>query len=167
MTKQLILGAARSGKSREAELRAAATGKQLIYIATATAGDAEMAERIQQHRAQRGGEWHLVEEEQQLTTALMRYNSSANCVLVDCLTLWLSNCLLAGCWPAEKTRLVGCLDNFEADLIMVGNEVGSGIVPMGELSRQFVDQNGWLHQALAKRCDRVSLVVAGLPMELK
>lgn len=167
MTKQLILGGARSGKSAEAERRCLATSKQLIYIATGAAGDGEMAERIAIHRSRRGAEWTLVEEQSQLLTTLQRFNSAEYCVLVDCLTLWLSNCLHFECWESESKALVDGLAALQCDVVLVSNEVGSGVVPLGQLSRQFVDESGRLHQQLAQICDGVSLVVAGLPVELK
>ena len=168
---ELILGGARSGKSSYAESLAKASGKQLVYIATASAGDAEMAQRIQMHQQQRAADqWHTHEEELLLAKAISQFNSSQYIILVDCLTLWLTNCLLAeetDAWPRQKQALLDLLDQLEADLLCVSNEVGSGIVPLGELSRQFVDEAGWLNQALAAKADKVSLVVAGLPTTLK
>lgn len=165
----LILGGARSGKSTYAEKTAielAGNRRKRVYIATASAGDSEMSERIQQHQQRRDEEWHLVEEPIELATQICRLNAG-DVVLVDCLTLWLSNCLHQECWPTQRDALIDTLSTTEANIIMVSNEVGSGIVPMGELSRQFVDHSGWLHQALAERCDTVTLVVAGLAMPLK
>ena len=164
---QLILGGARSGKSRLAEQRARASGKRLIYLATATAGDGQMAQRIATHQQRRDEQWQLVEEPLQLAQTLGRYNSSEYCILVDCLTLWLSNCLHHNCWPQQREALLQTLPELHCQLILVSNEVGSGIVPLGELSRQFADQSGFLHQALAGLCHRVTLTVAGLPLELK
>ncbi|WP_116365344.1 bifunctional adenosylcobinamide kinase/adenosylcobinamide-phosphate guanylyltransferase [Parahaliea mediterranea] len=164
---QLILGGARSGKSRHAEACATASGKQVHYIATAAAGDAEMARRIAHHQTRRDPLWQLHEEPLALHRVLQAHNRPGHCLLVDCLTLWLSNCLGADCWEQERDRLLAVLDTLQADLILVSNEVGSGIVPLGELSRRFVDEAGWLHQRLASRCQRVSLVCAGLPLVLK
>lgn len=170
---QLILGGARSGKSRLAETRAIAwaeshPGRKLVYVATATAGDGEMTERIAHHQARRGEVWQLVESTMQLSDTLIRYRDENTCVLVDCLTLWISNCMHHGSWDQEREQLVQLIQGAAiGELIMVSNEVGSGVVPLGELSRQFVDASGHLHQALAAYCDKVTLVVAGLPLELK
>ncbi len=162
-----MLGGARSGKSRRAEELAEATGKRLCYLATATAGDSEMAERIARHRRRRGAAWQLREEPLALAAALRELDGARRCVLVECLTMWLSNCLHEGCWEEQREALCGQLERCRADVILVGNEVGSGIVPLGELSREFVDHSGRLHQRLAERCDRVSLVVAGQMLALK
>jgi len=164
---QLILGGARSGKSRIAEQRVADTGLQKIYLATATAGDGEMSERIKKHQADRDDHWLLLEEPVLLADTLRQYSAADNCILVDCLTLWLSNCLHHQCWAEQQQALLGCLDQLPGTVIFVTNEVGQGIVPMGELTRQFVDEAGFLHQRLAAICDRVTLVVAGLAQELK
>lgn len=174
---QLILGGARSGKSCIAEERAIAwardvSGRKLVYIATAAAGDGEMAARIQHHRARRGSEWQVVECAERLTEALARHLAPDTCVLVDCLTLWISNCLHTGCWQEQRENLLAFTGAWAqqqngGELIFVSNEVGSGIVPLGELSRTFVDASGQLHQALARHCAQVTLVVAGLPLPLK
>ena len=166
----LILGGARSGKSGFAErlVEQICTEKkaQKVYIATATAGDAEMAARIKRHQDDRDAQWTIIEEPIDLAARLD--NATAEqCLLVDCLTLWLSNCLYKECWDKQRINLFKSLEHCLADVVMVSNEVGSGIIPMGELSRQFVDQAGWLHQALAKQCSDVSLVVAGLQSVLK
>lgn len=167
MTKQLILGGARSGKSRYAEQLAMRADKTRVYIATAEALDAEMAARISQHRDDREASWIVIEEPVELAQALADHDAAEHCVLIDCLTLWVSNCLHRECWQQESRRLLELLPKLQAELIMVSNEVGSGIVPMGELSREFVDSSGRLHQQLAALCDRVCLIVAGLPLELK
>lgn len=168
--KHLILGGARSGKSNLAESLAQdiadTQNKQLIYIATAQAGDNEMAERIQRHQNSRRVDWHLIEQSIDLASELNNATKQ-QCVLIDCLTLWLSNCLHKDCWAEQKEQFINALQDCPADVIMVSNEVGSGIVPMGELSRRFVDECGWLHQELGATCDQVSLVVAGLRMPLK
>lgn len=167
--KQLILGGARSGKSRLAEQRAQASGQKVVYIATAQAMDGEMEVRIQQHREARPEHWKVVEEPLQLADVLVREAADDVCLLVDCLTLWMTNLLLSGDdkLKHEVEALYSVLDTLPGSLIMVSNEVGWGIVPMGELSRQFQDQTGWLHQRLAQVCDQVTLTVAGLPMEIK
>ncbi|MDI3323225.1 bifunctional adenosylcobinamide kinase/adenosylcobinamide-phosphate guanylyltransferase [Pontibacterium granulatum] len=167
--KQLILGGARSGKSHLAEMRAESSGKRVIYVATAQAWDEEMAERIRRHREQRPDHWQLIEEPVSLADVLQAHASADTCVLVDCLTLWVTNLLLAE--PGELERELDAFYKVLADLpgevILVSNEVGWGIVPMGELSRQFQDQAGWLHQRLGEICERVTLTVAGIPMEIK
>ena len=168
--KQLILGGARSGKSKLADTLATKSGKKVVYIATGEALDAEMKLRIQQHQAQRSVEWQTVEEPIELAKALTQFNHSQYCVLVDCLTLWITNCLLSEdthCWSAQKNALLDELNEFKGDLILVSNEAGQGIVPVGEINRQFVDESGWLHQRLAQACEKVIWVVAGLPQVLK
>jgi len=165
--KQLILGGARSGKSQLAEARAKLTGKSLYYLATGSAGDTEMAARVSQHKISRGKEWTLIEEQIQIAKTIESIDDKNHTIVVDCLTLWLSNCLQKNELTEQKDNLIRLLPDIQADVIFVSNEVGSGIVPLGELSREFVDQSGWLHQELGKICDRVTLVVAGLPLELK
>ena len=165
----LILGGARSGKSAFAEREALATpaARRWSYIATGQAHDAEMAERIAHHRAHRDGRWQTVEAPLGLADAIAAHDAADAVVLVDCLTLWLSNALAADAWPAERDALLAVLPGCTARVLLVSNEVGSGVVPLGELSRAFVDEAGRLHQALAALCPRVSLVVAGLPLDLK
>ncbi|MES1952195.1 adenosylcobinamide kinase/adenosylcobinamide-phosphate guanylyltransferase [Salinisphaera sp. S4-8] len=170
--KELVLGGTRSGKSRHAETRALSLDvSRWVYVATALAGDEEMAARIQHHRAQRDARWQTIEAPQALGACLRRLDAPDRCILVDCLTLWLSNCLgdetHPGCWAEERDALLAAVDASRARLLFVSNEVGSGIVPLGALSRRFADEAGRLHQALAARCDRVTLVVAGLPLTLK
>lgn len=173
--KHLILGGARSGKSRYAEQQAQQHAEknhqQLWYVATATRGDDEMVLRIQEHQMRRGEQWQLIEEPVDLVSQLNRLDSEDHCVLIDCLTLWLSNILLSEeanvSWKKIKPLFLQAFTSSKASIFMVSNEVGSGIVPMGELSRQFVDESGWLHQDLATACDQVSLVTAGLPLALK
>jgi adenosylcobinamide kinase/adenosylcobinamide-phosphate guanylyltransferase len=164
---ELILGGARSGKSRLAEQRAGAGGREPVYIATGSAGDAEMAARIHHHQARRGPQWRLRETPLQLADCLLAEQRPDRCLLVDCLTLWLSNCLQQQCWPRQRDALLQILPRLRGKVIFVSNEVGSGIVPLGQLSREFVDASGALHQQLARYCQRVTLVVAGLPLELK
>jgi adenosylcobinamide kinase/adenosylcobinamide-phosphate guanylyltransferase len=169
--KELILGGARSGKSSLAERSAKASGLSLIYVATGQAGDKEMAERIVHHQERRGDEWQLIEEPVQLAETLKANATADTCILVDCLTLWLSNCLFADedghTWEQQKQTLLDCLETLPGHIIFVGNETGMGVIPMGEISRRFVDENGWLHQSLAQRCNKVTLTVAGLPHVLK
>ncbi len=167
---QLILGGARSGKSRLAEARATASGLEVVYIATATTGDdPEMAARIQRHRAGRPAEWRLIEEPLCLAQVLRETAAADRCLLVDCLTLWLTNLLLRDVELMRREIEAFCtvLPHLPGELILVSNEVGWGIVPLGALSRTFQDETGWLHQRLAQQCDRVTLTVAGLPLELK
>jgi adenosylcobinamide kinase / adenosylcobinamide-phosphate guanylyltransferase len=167
---ELILGGARSGKSRFAEQQALASGKKLHYIATAQVLDDEMADRIKVHQLRRADDWETIEEAYELTKALKTHAHEDHCLLVDCLTLWLNNLLhfnSSGRWNEEKNKLVEVLPTLPGHIILVSNEVGSGIVPMGELSRRFVDEIGWLHQDIAGLSDRVSLIVAGLPQVLK
>lgn len=167
--RHLILGGARSGKSGYAEQCAlAAPGiRQWVYVATADAGDAEMDARIRNHRAARDARWHTVEETTRLASVLAAYDDAETCVLVDCLTLWLSNCLARDCWIAERDALIDTVAASRSRLLLVSNEVGSGVVPLGEMSRRFVDESGRLHQRLGELCGRVTLVVAGLPLTLK
>lgn len=203
----LVLGGARSGKSRYGEAlvrQYTALGFDACYVATAQALDDEMTTRIAKHQAGRsddGIEWQLFEESLALTALLKRLAKPGRVILVDCLTLWLTNQLLASnlniddepaptewnatdfatstfavstsddkahaSWQAEKTAFVDSLVELEGVVILISNEVGSGIVPLGELSRQFVDEAGWLNQAVATLADNVTLVVAGLPLALK
>ncbi len=168
--KELILGGVRSGKSRLAESHAQATGLDVIYVATATAQDDEMRARIAHHQAQRPGHWQLVEEPLALAAALQRNAAPNNCALVDCLTLWLTN-LLCLEDEARLRREIGALlevlPELPGQIILVSNETGMGVVPLGELTRRYCDEAGWLHQALAQQCDKVILTVAGLPLHLK
>ncbi|HHQ14552.1 MAG TPA: bifunctional adenosylcobinamide kinase/adenosylcobinamide-phosphate guanylyltransferase, partial [Chromatiales bacterium] len=156
--KQLLLGGARSGKSALAERLAAASGLPVTYIATATPGDSEMAVRIQHHRVRRPGAWETAEVPLRLSEALQTRAAARHCLLVDCLTLWLTNWLLRNDdlgWRAERAGLLQALPELPGEIILVSNETGSGVVPMGALSRRFVDEAGWLHQDIAQRCDRV------------
>lgn len=210
---QLIIGGARSGKSALAESYAKSSNLPVTYIATAQAYDNEMKQRINQHQADRPKHWQLIEsplclaktievaiadaraiDELSLEGSSLNENSSKErtsegiCILVDCLTLWLTNCLckstmdnnhISDCnltyWESEKLQLLSLLEKIQQisseqeniNIILVSNEVGHGIVPMGELSRQFVDQAGWLHQAIAKIVNNVEFVMAGLPLTLK
>ena len=167
---ELVLGGARSGKSAYAEKMAKASGLQLCYIATAIAGDTEMQTRIIHHQTQRSGHWTTIEEPISLAKTLQEYASAETCILVDCLTLWLSNNLLSEdhhLWEQEKHALLDLLPSLPGQVIMVSNEVGMGIVPLGEINRCFIDEVGWLHQSIAQFADKVTLVTAGLPLSLK
>ncbi len=162
----LVLGGARSGKSRYAEALLAGHPGRRLYIATAEAGDAEMAERIRRHRARRGDAWEAVEAPLELPQVLAAAGGAA--VLVDCLTLWLSNLIHAGRDPEVATAaLVEALAACRGPAVLVSNEVGWGIVPENALARTFRDAAGLMHQAVAAAADRVVLVAAGLPLVLK
>ncbi|WP_199098872.1 bifunctional adenosylcobinamide kinase/adenosylcobinamide-phosphate guanylyltransferase [Dyella sp. ASV21] len=166
----LILGGARSGKSALAERLAHESGHPVTYIATAQAHDGEMAARIAHHRASRPAHWVSVEEPLALAAVLRAHARPGHCVLVDCLTLWLSNLLGAedpSLLARERDALLAALPSLTGQVMLVSNEVGLGVVPMGELTRRFVDEAGRLHQALAASCERVVLVAAGLPLTLK
>jgi adenosylcobinamide kinase/adenosylcobinamide-phosphate guanylyltransferase len=167
---ELILGGARSGKSRLAERLALESGLPVTYVATAQAGDGEMSARIRQHRERRPAQWGLVEEPLALADALERLAAPERCVLVDCLTLWVTNLLIfEDGWRlrGEIDALLEVLPRLPGRIILVSNETGLGVVPLGELSRRYVDEAGWLHQSLAEVSERVVFTVAGLPMVLK
>jgi len=164
----LVLGGARSGKSAYAERLVCESRLRKVYIATARAGDAEMAERIAHHRARRGVAWRTVEEPERLEQALARESAAGAAVLVDCLTLWLSNLMLADAdIPVEAGRLDRALAETRAPIVLVANEVGFGIVPDNALARRFRDAQGRLNQQVAARASRVVLMVAGLPLVVK
>lgn len=169
MPSTLILGGVRSGKTRLAQRLAGESGLAVTYVATATPGDAEMARRIAGHRAQRPAAWRLIEEPLDLARVLRTEAEPGRCILVDCLTLWLTNLLTAPGDPLAQARedLLETLPGLPGDLILVANETNLGIIPLGELSRRFCDEAGALHQDLARLCDRVVLTVAGLPLVLK
>lgn len=164
----LVLGGARSGKSRHAEALVEGAGGACVYLATAEPGDAEMAARIAEHRARRGARWTTVEAPLDLAPALAAHAGAERAVLVDCLTLWLSNLMAAGRAPeAECARLLAALPGLAGPVVFVSNEVGAGIVPESALARRFVDHAGRLHQDLAAAADSVVQVTAGLPVHLK
>jgi adenosylcobinamide kinase/adenosylcobinamide-phosphate guanylyltransferase len=180
--KELILGGARSGKSLLAEKRAAESGLRVLYLATAEARDGEMARRIAHHRERRPAEWGCAEETLHLAARLHELATPDTCVLVDCLTLWLSNLLFAGqaarqaeagepvscpLFDNETAALIELLPQLPGRIILVSNEVGWGIVPMHPISRLFADEQGRLNQQVAAACDQVTLVAAGLPLSLK
>ena len=168
--KELILGGVRSGKSRYAEQRARDSNLSVVYVATATAGDAEMSARIRAHQERRPIAWTLVETPRALAATLRAYAAPERCVLVDCLTLWLTNLLCAddeSSFRAERDALLNVLPTLPGHIILVSNETNMGVIPLGELSRRFGDEAGCLHQELARMCGRVVLTVAGLPLFLK
>lgn len=154
-----------------AEQRALDSQKQVVYVATAQSYDNEMAERIEHHRSRRPTQWQTIEENIHLASVLKQQDQANRLILVDCLTLWLSNLLLhqdGAVFDQEKNALLKQLQAMQfGDVILVSNETGLGVVPMGELSRRFVDESGWLHQQLGQLAHRVTLVVAGLPHFLK
>lgn len=166
----LILGGVRSGKSRHAEQIARAHGRPVTVIATGSAQDEEMAARIEAHRRNRPPAWRVIEEPIRLAEALQSAASASSVTIVDCLTLWLSNLLCGEDHDAvhrETARLYDTLPQLAGDVLFVSNEVGLGIVPVNALARRFGDEAGTLHQRLAIASDRVVLMVAGLPFEVK
>jgi adenosylcobinamide kinase / adenosylcobinamide-phosphate guanylyltransferase len=162
----LVLGGARSGKSRYAERLISAMSPPWTYVATAEAGDAEMAQRIAAHQARRGSEWRTVEAPSNLAGALA--SAQAGPILIDCLTLWLSNRMLAGTdVDREIGELEAALAQHSGPIIIVTNEVGCGIVPDNALARRFRDLQGSLNQRIAAVADCVVLMVAGVPVLVK
>jgi adenosylcobinamide kinase / adenosylcobinamide-phosphate guanylyltransferase len=162
----LVIGGARSGKSTYAEQLACASGLAVTYIATGEARDDEMSERITHHRQRRPAEWHTVEEPLLLADALRREATADSCVMVDCLTLWLTNAMFAR-REDEIERLLAALPTLPGRILLVSNEVGWGIVPENALARRFRDEQGRLNQRIAALADQVTLVAAGLPLRLK
>ena len=169
--KELILGGVRSGKSRLADNRARAIRCGVTVIATASAGDdAELGRRIAAHRAQRPPEWHVVEEPVALARTLREHAAPDHCIVVECLTLWLSHLVCSDrpdTLEEERRALLEAIPNLPGFVIFVANETGLGIHPLGELSRRFCDEAGSTHQMIARLCDRVTFTVAGLPWTLK
>jgi adenosylcobinamide kinase/adenosylcobinamide-phosphate guanylyltransferase len=164
----LVLGGARSGKSRHAERLVLESGLAPVYVATGEALDDEMAARIARHRARRGSIWRTVEEPLDLAGALLKECDRGRAVLVDCLTLWLTNLMVAERpVSAEMRRLVELLSALPGMLVLVSNEVGLGVVPSDAMARAFIDHAGWLHQSIAERADIVVFMTAGLPLHLK
>jgi adenosylcobinamide kinase/adenosylcobinamide-phosphate guanylyltransferase len=180
----LLIGGARSGKSALAERLAAESGRAVTVVATAQAWDEEMAARIVAHRHQRPAHWRTVEAPSALAAALQAADGPGRMLVVDCLTLWLSNLLLADvppdvdlntvralqpgpAWLDQRAALLATLPALQADVVLIGNEVGHGIVPMGALNRLFVDENGRLHQALAALSTQVQFVMAGCVLPMK
>jgi len=164
----LVLGGARSGKSRHAEALVESQPGACLYIATAEPGDAEMAARIREHQKRRGARWQTLEEPLDLVGALGRAARPNGAVLVDCLTLWLSNLLGADRdVPTETKTLIAALPGLAGPVVFVSNEVGLGVHPMNALARAFVDHAGRLHQELAAAAQSVVFMAAGLPLSLK
>jgi len=168
---ELVLGGARSGKSHHAEQSAlASTQGACFYVATAQALDADMATRIARHQADRDARWQLVEAPLQLAAALERICAPGHAVVVDCLTLWMTNLLLAPqaeTLNTERAALLDLLPHLPGRIFLVSNETSMGIVPLDALSRRFVDETGRLHQQLASVCEHVTLLVAGIPLTIK
>lgn len=183
--RELILGGARSGKSRLAEKRAVvceALGMDVVYIATAEALDPEMVERLAHHRSHRPAHWDTVEEPVKLAATLQAQAAADRCLVVDCITLWLSALSFKGqagaqmeagnpidceLFHQERQALLDVLPTLPGEIILVSNEIGSGVVPENRLARRFADEQGRLNQELAARCERVTLCVAGLPLLLR
>jgi adenosylcobinamide kinase/adenosylcobinamide-phosphate guanylyltransferase len=164
----LILGGARSGKSGFAEELAGAMQGEFLYIATAQALDDEMTDRIARHRAGRGDHWHTVECPIDLPAVLKEIAHANSVILIDCLTLWLSNLMLVDHdIAAARSALVETIMSSAGTILLVANEVGQGIVPANALARRFRDEAGWLNQAVARAADDVWFVTAGIPQQLK
>jgi adenosylcobinamide kinase / adenosylcobinamide-phosphate guanylyltransferase len=175
----LLLGGARSGKSRLAARWAAERSRAIACIVTARAGDAEMSARIEAHRRDRPASWLVREAFEDLAGALREIDASGRTILIDCLTLWTSNCLWPDGgevearppdrdgWHARREAFLEALAECRADIIIVSNEVGQGIVPSAPAARIFRDEHGTLNQQVAGLCDEVYLVVAGLSVPLK
>ncbi|KAF7772195.1 adenosylcobinamide kinase / adenosylcobinamide-phosphate guanylyltransferase [Pseudoalteromonas citrea] len=170
----LMLGGARSGKSRLAEQLAEhylqnEQVEKLLYVATAEVKDTEMAQRVKHHRETRSMHWTVIEESWTLPE-IIAGTDEQTCILVDCLTLWLTYGLCEqgiNAYIKQKSALLRALRETQAKVILVSNEVGHGIVPLGELSRTFVDQSGWLHQDIAQLADRVDFIMAGCTLRIK
>lgn len=164
----LVLGGRRSGKSRYAESLVLGSGLAPVYVATATPGDEEMKERIAAHRDRRGAGWRTLEAPVLLADAVARAATAANAVLVDCLTLWLANLMEADFdIGTETATLMATLEKAAGPVVLVSNEVGSGVVPDNALARRYSDAHGILNQRVAAAVGRVVLMTAGLPLRLK
>jgi adenosylcobinamide kinase / adenosylcobinamide-phosphate guanylyltransferase len=164
----LVFGGARSGKSRYAQELVEASGLEPVFVATANAGDSEMAARIARHRAERDARWRTLVEPTALAATIRREAAPGRALLVDCLTLWLANRMLAGAGlEAELAALVASVEAASGPVVLVSNEVGLGIVPDMPLGRRFRDAQGQLNQRVAEACQAVVSVSAGLPLLLK
>lgn len=164
----LVLGGARSGKSAFAEGLVEASGLSPIYLATGRALDDEMKTRIAHHQNRRGGNWETIEEPVHLAEALAREARSDRAILVDCLTLWITNLMMADADVAERGEaLCAGIRDLPGVVVFVSNEVGMGIVPENRMAREFRDHAGFLHQKVAGECQHVYLMAAGLPLKLK
>jgi adenosylcobinamide kinase / adenosylcobinamide-phosphate guanylyltransferase len=174
MAVHLILGGARSGKSAYAERLAAESDLLVTYIATAQVYDDEFARRVSHHQARRPKHWNIVEAPFDLANTLKNHASPDTCLIIDCLTLWIAQCICPDCekpdhlkWEQERADLIAILPKLEGNILLVSNEVGMGIVPLGEINRQFQDEQGRLNQAIASIANKVSFIAAGLPLNLK
>ena len=171
MSITLVLGGARSGKSGYAEKLAKQTQQKVVYIATANIRDEAIEARVSLHQQSRPSEWLTVESPLQLGAVLQTHATEGTTVLVDCLTMWVTNMLCEAdakiTLSEQQSSLFTAIDTIKSEVIFVSNEVGMGIIPMGELTRDYVDIAGRLHQDIAALADEVVLVVAGLPMQLK
>ncbi|MDE0925901.1 MAG: bifunctional adenosylcobinamide kinase/adenosylcobinamide-phosphate guanylyltransferase [Methylophilaceae bacterium] len=174
MATHLILGGARSGKSAYAEQLASSCELAVTYIATAQVYDDEFAKRIAHHKARRPSNWNIIEAPFHLAETLTTHAKENTCVIVDCLTLWLAQCVCPDCespesvsWDKERAALLTVLPKLKGTILLVSNEVGMGIVPLGEINREFQDAQGRLNQAIAQLVDEVSFIAAGLPLKLK
>ena len=177
----LILGGARSGKSSYAEKLATDRSLPVTYIATAQVYDDEFKQRVQHHKDRRPKNWQLIETPHHLGDALQanihvphRASNNHHCLIIDCLTLWLAQCICTECtppegvnWAQERAAFLDILPKLDAEIIIVSNEVGMGIVPLGEINRQFQDEQGRLNQAVAALADEVYFIAAGLPLKFK
>lgn len=164
----LVLGGARSGKSQYAETLVSSLPPPWIYVATAEALDHEMRDRIEHHRSRRGERWRTVDAPRNLPETIERLADAHQPMLIDCLTLWLSNCLLADHDLQEASdQLVATLEKASGPVVLVSNEVGWGVVPDTPLGRRFRDEQGRLNQRVASIADRVVMMVAGLPLTVK
>lgn len=170
----LILGGARSGKSAYAEKLAKESNLAVTYVATAQVYDDEFQSRVQHHKDRRPSHWALIEESHNLTQTLLHLAAPNQCLIVDCLTLWLAQWICPDCnppqdssWQLEREAFLSILPTLPGTIILVSNEVGMGIVPLGEINRQFQDEQGRLNQAVAASANQVTFVAAGLPLTLK
>lgn len=174
---ELILGGARSGKSTSAVQRGLARTGPVIFVATAQPSDAEMRSRIARHRTQRPSHWQVHEAAVDLAAAIVAFAQPDTMLIVDCITLWIANVLFPARqhghevdelgWERARSSFLGALTDCRADVVLVSNEVGWGLVPESPVGRRFRDEQGRMNQELARVCDRVTLVVAGLEMALK
>jgi len=168
--KHLVLGGVRSGKSAFAQQQVAQSGDPVCYIATSQIRDEEMAARVLAHQQNRPNDWRLIEEPIALASSLASLSKSGQAVIVECITLWLTNLLCLedeGRFEHETTAFLGAVAAFQGELVIVSSEVGLGIMPMNAMARRFADEAGVLNQKLAKLTDQVTLVAAGLAMPLK
>lgn len=174
MTISLILGGARSGKSAYAQHIAERSALAVTYVATAQVYDDEFAARVAQHRQDRPTHWKTVETPHRLAETLRREAASDRCLVVDCLTLWLAQCICPDCappegvdWQSQRADFLATLPTLPGRIVLVSNEVGMGIVPLGEINRHFQDEQGRLNQAVAALAQHVAFMAAGLPLILK